>query len=294
MGSISKEDFQELENTLLSQANNGDIDACKRLGDLYYQGYSGEDQNHQKAFPYWKKAADAGHASAAGLIGIRLFTGEYGADREREAIPYLIAAADAGVNGAGPQVTLGMAYEQGIGCVQNTELAKKYYRKAALQNDGVAQYYLGRLLFVEKDREFMHWFCCAHINGNNDATEILNTFIQNAKNGVSMKESIEWKIEEIKKEGIIPKRTSNSSHGSRGGCYIATAVYGSYNKPEVIVLRRFRDEVLLECWWGRIFVKIYYTLSPPMAEKLKNTKRINTIVRNILDMFVQHLREKRF
>ena len=31
-----------------------------------------------------------------------------------------------------------------------------------------------------------------------------------------------------------------------GACYIATAVYGSYDCPQVWVLRRFRAEVLLQ------------------------------------------------
>lgn len=38
-----------------------------------------------------------------------------------------------------------------------------------------------------------------------------------------------------------------------GACYIATAVYGSY-------------EALAQSLIGRIFIKVYYTLSPPFAK----------------------------
>ncbi|MFR9028073.1 MAG: DUF2726 domain-containing protein [Clostridium sp.] len=35
----------------------------------------------------------------------------------------------------------------------------------------------------------------------------------------------------------------------RRGCYIATAVYGSYDCPQVWVLRRFRDQILEKYGW---------------------------------------------
>lgn len=74
------------------------------------------------------------------------------------------------------------------------------------------------------------------------------------------------------------------------GCYIATAVYGSYDAPEVMVLRRFRDEVLKKSILGRAFIKVYYTLSPPAARWLRNTKHINAAVRRILDKWVEKLK----
>lgn len=48
----------------------------------------------------------------------------------------------------------------------------------------------------------------------------------------------------------------------KSGCYVATAVYGSYDCPEVWILRRFRDQTLLQSALGRRFVKAYYTASP--------------------------------
>lgn len=77
------------------------------------------------------------------------------------------------------------------------------------------------------------------------------------------------------------------------GCYIATAVYGDYDAPEVMTLRRFRDEILEKTTLGRWFIRTYYRLSPPVAAKLKNAKRINAFVRRLLDRWVIHLERKR-
>ncbi|MCA9645993.1 MAG: hypothetical protein KC492_35125 [Myxococcales bacterium] len=47
-----------------------------------------------------------------------------------------------------------------------------------------------------------------------------------------------------------------------GGCYVATAVYGSYDCPDVWVLRRFRDQTLMNTVMGRALVRVYYATSP--------------------------------
>lgn len=51
----------------------------------------------------------------------------------------------------------------------------------------------------------------------------------------------------------------------KSGCYIATAVYGSYDCPEVWTLRRFRDNTLDRTWYGRAFIRAYYAVSPTLV-----------------------------
>ncbi len=52
---------------------------------------------------------------------------------------------------------------------------------------------------------------------------------------------------------------------SAGGCFVATAAYGSRTHPDVVALRRFRDEVLVRSAPGRAFVAAYRVLGPRMA-----------------------------
>jgi len=96
-------------------------------------------------------------------------------------------------------------------------------------------------------------------------------------------------------EGAQIHTTSSSyaekgSHVGGGGCYIATAVYGSYDCPEVWTLRRFRDNTLSRSWYGRAFIKVYYTVSPTLVKWFGKTAWFNRFCKAPLDKLVRKLR----
>ena len=76
---------------------------------------------------------------------------------------------------------------------------------------------------------------------------------------------------------------------STGACYIATAVYGSYDSDEVLVLRRFRDEILKPTKIGRKMVAFYYKYSPYLSKKLKLNSIPSNIIKFILNRFIKFL-----
>lgn len=78
------------------------------------------------------------------------------------------------------------------------------------------------------------------------------------------------------------------------GCYIATSVYGSYNCPEVWVLRRYRDEKLANSFCGRMFIKLYYTFSPILIKMFGKTIAFNNFFKKRLDKKVSKLKNKGF
>ena len=79
---------------------------------------------------------------------------------------------------------------------------------------------------------------------------------------------------------------------SSGGCYVATAVYGSYDCPQVWTLRRYRDYTLAESWYGRSFVRAYYAISPVLVKWFGNTTCFKTIWKHNLDHIVENLNLK--
>jgi len=64
-----------------------------------------------------------------------------------------------------------------------------------------------------------------------------------------------------------------------GGCFIATAAYGTPMAEEIGILREFRDEYLLTNTVGRALVDIYYRVSPPIAEFIIEHPSLKPIVR---------------
>jgi len=79
---------------------------------------------------------------------------------------------------------------------------------------------------------------------------------------------------------------------SDGACYVATAVYGSYDCPEVWTLRRFRDNTLDATWYGRTFIKTYYAISPTLVDWFGDTEWFKKMWRNPLDKMVASLQKK--
>ena len=94
----------------------------------------------------------------------------------------------------------------------------------------------------------------------------------------------EDKASEVNDEGV----KSNNNNG----CYIATCVYGSYDCPQVWTLRRFRDYTLDETWYGRLFIKCYYTISPTLVKWFGNTKWFRKFWKSKLDKMITDLNNK--
>ena len=94
------------------------------------------------------------------------------------------------------------------------------------------------------------------------------------------------KIHDLDPNYVIPPRPNVSK---QGGCYVATCVYGSYDCPEVWTLRRFRDYTLAEKWYGRLFIHVYYAVSPTIVKLFGDTKWFKKIWKGKLDKLVNKL-----
>jgi hypothetical protein len=88
-------------------------------------------------------------------------------------------------------------------------------------------------------------------------------------------------------ERVAGFKTASEANASRkrsgdSRCFVATVCYGDENCREVVVLRSFRDRVLLQSRSGRFFVSAYYVLGPVVAQWLQSCPRTRTVVRRVI------------
>ncbi len=88
-------------------------------------------------------------------------------------------------------------------------------------------------------------------------------------------------------EVISPSALSPAGGSGGGGCFIATAAYGSRMAKDVKVLGRVRDKYLLTNRVGRAFVSLYYNHSPKLANYISSRPLLKGIVRAGLHPLVQ-------
>lgn len=97
------------------------------------------------------------------------------------------------------------------------------------------------------------------------------------------------RIAELQRQAAQQRASNNQNSG---GCYVATAVYGSYDCPQVWTLRRYRDYTLAETWYGRAFIRTYYAISPTLVKWFGHTNWFKKMWKGKLDRMVYDLNAK--
>lgn len=113
--------------------------------------------------------------------------------------------------------------------------------------------------------EFVNWTGDVSTIGNSTATTTTITITPN-------------RDYEIKANFQLKSTTPPPS----GGCFIATAAYGTPTAKQLDVLRAFRDDVLLKSTVGSRLANLYYKVSPPIANFISEHNVVRTLVRELL------------
>lgn len=123
-------------------------------------------------------------------------------------------------------------------------------------------------------------------------TEYKSTSLPQSKKNYlhSTKKEFEDKMAELDPDFKIELENKREKM-AKSGCYIATSVYGSYDCPEVWTLRRFRDNTLAKTFYGRLFIKTYYAISPTLVKYFGGQNWFNNLFKPRLDKFVNKLQK---
>lgn len=125
----------------ISDDSATDPDSQNQLGENYYYGQNGKQQDYNKAARWYRKAADRGHMLAQYNLAFCYDRG-YGVPAlPVEAAKWYKKAAEQGH--APSQCSIGLCYETGEGVIKDLTEAVKWYTKAAEQGYAKAQCNLG-------------------------------------------------------------------------------------------------------------------------------------------------------
>lgn len=84
----------------------------------------------------------------------------------------------------------------------------------------------------------------------------------------------------------------NKTVAKKKGCFIATAAFESGEAPEVLFLRKFRDDTLVRSRLGRTLILAYYRISPSLAKVVSRSQFLKRSSRAVLRHTIGHLKKR--
>ena len=306
---------------LLNRARSGDVEAMVEVAELYLEGETGQEtgvkrdmddvkQDVFRGLNWLEKAAETGHAWAQFRLSSILSKHDDLFGEMEKSFYWLKKAAEQGLPMA--QHDLSLAYKTGKGTL--IDFDKAFYWADVAVNSGSpeAKGALGLLYMTgqgvaENYEKAVQLFNAAIAEGVLEA-KIYLAMSYIAGTGVPVdKQKARRLCNEALEEGqrtgdefIIELAESvlnelirdTSPSGKSKGCYVATCVYGSYDCPEVLMLRRFRDCTLAKTSLGRGVIFTYYTLSPRLVNAFGEAKWFKSLCKPIVNKLVCHLKHQ--
>lgn len=151
-------------------------------------------------------------------------------------------------------------------------------------------YYELAQLFLEKAQE--------KYDAGQDESEFVEASVSSIKDCLEAEydenNEFQLKYRSMAEEGLrnIEKmKAEEESKGKKGLCFIATAVYGSSDDPNVSLLQNYRDRYLARYSIGRWFINRYYVISPHVAKIIRQSYMLRQMVKiTILSPIVRLIR----
>jgi hypothetical protein len=142
--------------------------------------------------------------------------------------------------------------------------------------------------------EFLHRLSLTKIEDLKDPRLQKYLTIENGQKVIDMHLTLSFdeKFEAISRElESISKDIQKNNTDERRNCYIATVIYKDMDAPEVIKLRKWRDDVLFTNLFGRVVIDSYYLVGKYLAKSLNRFTILKIVIKYFLDKFVNRIKD---
>lgn len=246
---LADKETEKYINLLSQSANLGYVQALNDLGDPYFNGELAP-KHMGKAYEYFLKASQNGSGYGSYSCGFILMKGSSDIPRDiekglsmfrlaveqnykaatrdlaryyysleteednRKALDYYLQYIEYNPKDTDTLLHIGLIYESGLGVPLNIDLARRYYERAAEQDEtGMAYNFLGGTYMNDEEtesneRKAVHYFQKAIELGNTNAMFRISYYLHNGKGGLQV---------DIPRE--IELLTEASKHGNHQATY---------------------------------------------------------------------------